>query len=485
MSFLRAMPSALPRLAPSWVWRWPLLATILLTLFSVFSASAQVLTTLANFDGSQNGGLPVGILVQGHDGNFYGVTWIGATGAYGGEVFKVTPAGTLTVVALFTPRITSAYSGLVLGIDGNFYGQTDRGGGAGGCFDKCGTVFRVTGSGQLTLLKSLNGRTGKFPLSPLALAPDGSFYGPTEAGGSGCGTVFNITNSGQGTVVISFNHANGCVGGSLVAGTNGNMYGVTKNGGIESANCTGGRPGCGTIFMLTQQGQATTLYKFDGSSGWSPSAALVQGGDGDFYGVTEAANMGNGTIFRMTPSGALTFLHLFDGSDGSIPSGLTQGTDGNFYGTTLIGGTGSCTYGCGTIFRMTPQGQLTTLINFDGVGGGYHPSGLVQDTDGGFYGLTYYGGLNDYGTIYRLDVGLGPFVITSPRFGVIGSQVNILGTNLIGTTAVSFNGTPATFTVVSATLITATVPSGATSGQVTVTTPSSVLKSNTNFVVLP
>jgi uncharacterized repeat protein (TIGR03803 family) len=174
-------------------------------------------------------------------------------------------------------------------------------------------------------------------------------------------------------------------------------------------------------------------------------------------------------------------LHNFNGTDGSKPyARLVQATDGNFYGTTYQGGAGA-----GTVFKITPGGTLTTLHSFnqsDGTG----PFGLVQATDGNFYGTTYSGGANSYyGTIFSLSVGLGPFVKTLPTSGKVGAAVKILGTNLTGATRVSFNGTAAAFTVVSASEISTTVPAGATTGKVRVTTPGGTLLSNLAFRVTP
>jgi len=177
--------------------------------------------------------------------------------------------------------------------------------------------------------------------------------------------------------------------------------------------------------------------------------------------------------------------------------GLAQGTDGNFYGGTLAGGTSSnCSYtgivGCGTIFRLTPGGTLTTLHSFDGTDGNFMINGLLQDTGGNFYGQTWTGGISSCpgnvggggcGTIFWLSVGLGPFVETLPTSGKAGQGIRILGNALTDATSVSFNGTTALFNVVSATEIETRVPDGATTGFVMVTTPSATLKSNTKFRV--
>jgi uncharacterized repeat protein (TIGR03803 family) len=177
--------------------------------------------------------------------------------------------------------------------------------------------------------------------------------------------------------------------------------------------------------------------------------------------------------------------------------GLVQATDGNFYGTTQEGGANCTTIGgCGTIFKITPGATLTTLYSFcsqpNCTDGNSPYTGLVQATNGHFYGTTGYGGTSSAcnngsgcGTVFGLSVGLGPFVETQTTSGEVGEVVRILGTDLTGATSVSFHGTAAAFTVVSPSLIAATVPAGATSGKVQVVTPSGTLSSNVPFRVLP
>jgi uncharacterized repeat protein (TIGR03803 family) len=223
---------------------------------------------------------------------------------------------------------------------------------------------------------------------------------------------------------------------------------------------------------------------------------LVPATNGGFYGTADfgGANDG-GTVFRITSSGALATPYSFCAQsgcpDGDQPDSLVRATDGDFYGTTYGGG-GDNLYG--TIFKITPGGRLTTLYRFcsqAGCADGVNPYvQLLQDTNGDFYGTTGNGG--EYcvtgglcGTVFRLSVGLSPFVKTQTASGKVGAEVKVLGTNLTGATIVSFHGTAAAFTVVSPSLITATVPAGATSGIVEVETPSGTLKSNAPFEVLP
>src|SRR5262249_22313524 len=154
--------------------------------------------------------------------------------------------------------------------------------------------------------------------------------------------------------------------------------------------------------------------------------------------------------FRFTPSGVFRTLYSFCSlprcSDGdSAEAGLIQGTDGNLYGTTVNGGANDD----GTVFQITPRGALTILHSFDGTDGLQPYGGLVQGTDGNFYGTTTFGGTNNDGTVFSVATGLAPFVETLPTLSKVGATVKILGNNLTGTTAVTFNSIAATFNVVS------------------------------------
>ena len=231
----------------------------------------------------------------------------------------------------------------------------------------------------------------------------------------------------------------------------------------------------------------TSLLSFDGTNGEDPDAGLVQGFNGNFYGTTYYGGAKDyGTVFEITPGGTLTTLHSFENSDGASPNaGLVQATNGNLYGTTVYGGSDKCPSGCGTVFEITAAGKLTTLFSFDSTDGAYPYAGLVQATNGNFYGATLQGGATSDGTVFSLSVGLGPFVETLPAFGIEKATIIILGTNLTGATKVTFGGTEATFSVVSSSEIKAAVPSGAKTGTVEVTTPKGTLQSNLIFQVTP
>jgi len=458
---------------------------------------AQTFTSLVNFNGT-NGGDPDGSLVQGLDGNLYGTTNGGGSQDDAGEIYKIMPSGTLTALYSFAcPQNMCASgsdpsAGLVLATNGSFYG-TAVGGGA----KNQGTVFKITSHGSFTTLHSFAFKQGRNPYAGLIQATDGYLYGTTERNGShGGGTVFKITTAGKLTTLYNFCSQTNCADGrnpfaGLVQGADGNFYGTTLNGGTSASNC--GAFGCWTLFRITPSGTLTTLYDFcsktNCTDGGNPYSGVMQALDGNFYGTTWQGGAcppgcGSGTVFRITSNGVLSTIHAFNVADGSKPyATLIQGTDGSLYGTTSEGG-GNVQ---GTVFKITLGGVLTTLYSFcpqhPCIDGSIPYAGLVQATNGSFYGSTSTGGTIGVGTIFKLSVGLGPFVESLPGSGKVGAVVKILGTKLKGTTAVSFNGTAATFTVVSNTEITTTVPAGATTGFVTVTTPSGKLKSNKKFRV--
>lgn len=427
----------------------------------------------------------------------------GVTGC--GTVFKITPSGKLTTLYKFCskPNCTDGASpeaGLVQATDGNFYGTTYVGGVGNEEYCPyhfaitCGTVFKITPSGELTTLHRFCRlplcTDGAYPVASLIQATDGNLYGTASQGGpGGGGTIFRITLGGELTTLHAFS---GFVPGpyaTLLQGANGNLYGTTWFN--------------GAIFEIRLEGQFKVLDSFSGDI----NAGLVEAASGEIYGLSNSGGAySEGSIFDLGPlGGGMTTLYNFCAqspcTNGANPeAGLIQATDRNLYGTTSAGGSNSglCFFfGCGgTIFKMTTSGELTTLYSFcsqsnctDG-SNPFYGDGLIQDTNGTFYGATYWGGNNTScdngcGTIFSFSVGLGPFVAAQPTSGSVGTAINILGSNFTGATRVSFGGTKATFTVVSSSQITTTVPAGATSGEIEVTTPSGTLTSNPTFRVIP
>jgi len=450
------------------------------------AAPAQTFKVLHTFDGN-DGANSTASLLQATDGNLYGTTTEAPPNACG-TIFKMTLEGALTT--LYSDLCSAddgnyPAAGLVQGRDGNFYGTMEYGGAYGG-----GTVFKMSPSGALTTIYSFCSQIGcpdgEYPDAALFSAVDGNFYGTTLVGGAGYGTVFKVTPGGALTTLHSFNNTDGAFPyGGLIEGPGGVFYGTTNSGGTSYL---------GTVFKMYPNGRLLTLHSFDLTDGDGPYAGLVMGSDGNFYGTTESGGSGSrggGTVFKITPGGTLTTLYNFCSkqgcADGEEPLGtLIQATDGNFYGTTVAGGAGA-----GTIFSITPNGTLTVLNKFEGTEGSKPNTALTQDTDGSFYGTTFEGGLftgcagdAGCGTVFTLSVGLSPFVEPQPTLAETGASIKVLGSHLTGATSVTFNGTPATFTVVSPSLITTTVPAGATTGTVQVVTPGGTLKSNVPFGVI-
>jgi uncharacterized repeat protein (TIGR03803 family) len=268
-------------------------------------------------------------------------------------------------------------------------------------------------------LHSFDGTDGANPLAAMLQASNGNLYGTTDYGGAnstdaacggGCGTVFKITPSGTLSTIYSFCSQSGCTDGAhpyarLVQGTDGNFYGTTVYGGA-SESCSVGW-GCGTIFKISPSGTLTTLHSLDENTDGVGASGLILSIDGNFYGTAGGGGVsGHGTVFKITPSGRLTTLYSFCSqtacTDGSEPmSGLVQATDGNFYGTTFYGGANDN----GTVFRITPSGTLTTLHSFDSTDGSNPPAGVVQATDGNLFGITQFGGAKRYGTVFEITTG--------------------------------------------------------------------------------
>lgn len=481
--------------------KWAVYAVILLCTATATRANADKpigpppprFETMAtfSFNGATGSG-PVGALVQGIDGNFYGVTSSGGEFDQG-TIFSIAPDGVLTTLHSFNG--TDGYNlvaGLVLGTDGNFYGTAQNGGNVltGSCDSQnaelpglCGTVFRITPTGDFTVLYNFDGTHGSYPESRLVQGFDGNFYGTTIGGAKfGMGTVFKITSAGVLTTIYDFCGKSGCPEGTapspgpLVQGTDGNFYGTTISGGLGN-NCVspvGSTEACGTVFRITPGGTLTTLYTFCLTSGCPdgalPLTGLILGPDGAFYGTTPlGGEYGGGSVFRITSTGVRTTVYNFcqqsDCADGEGPSALMLGSDGNFYGTTAAGG-GNIDIDSGTLFQLTPKGVLTTLHVFDYITDGEGGLGLTQSTNGILFGLALeppqFGG----GSVFSYDEGLAAYVETLPLGGNPGTSVIIFGAAVEAATAVKFGNTSTPFTVLSDQEIKTTVPKGAATGLV-------------------
>lgn len=417
----------------------------------------------------------IGVLSQGPDGCIYSTTQQG--GEYGkGAIFKISPDGKWTVLHSFNNTDGAGpVSGLTLGSDGSLYGTAYGGG------KSSGTIYKITPDGTLTVLYDfLNGNDGSFPISAPVEGQDGNLYGVTAYANNMPGdAMYRISPNGAFKTLYTANRTAaatlGARGSNLIAGSDGNFYGTTFAGGANNM---------GTVYKLTPAGTVTALHSFDGYHG-SVAYSLIQASDGNLYGtcsegVGYTGPSGFGIIYKLTLAGDYTVIHTFDGNNGSAPvATVIEGSDGNLYGVTR-GGTGG-----GVIYRLAKDGSnFAVLHRFKAGEAGLDTIPLVQNTDGCFYGDSYVGGSKLTGLVYKLDVGLKPFVRPVPNWGSHGATVGILGQGLKSATKVTFNGKPAKFQAVSDTYMTAVVPSDAATGAIEVTTPSATLTSS-RFQILP
>jgi uncharacterized repeat protein (TIGR03803 family) len=302
-----------------------------------------------------------------------------------------------TNLVLFNGANGSNPSGeLTQEVDGSFYGTTTSGGVNG-----YGTVFRIASDGQLVTLISFNNTNGASPYGRLAQGSDGWLYGTTSGGGSnGYGTVFKLATNGSLASLMSFNSTNGAQPRQgLAQGSDGQFYGTAAFGGTN---------GGGTLFRIATNNPFSSLFSFD-ARGYTPYGGVVQGPNGNFYGTTfQGGAYSNGIVYQLTTNGGFTVIYSFKGSSDGANSyaGLIQGTDGNFYGTTFYGGSN----GFGTIFKVTPGGAFSSIFSFGGTNGAYPQASLLQAADGNFYGTTQNGGPytnqfgTGYGTVFRLGM---------------------------------------------------------------------------------
>jgi uncharacterized repeat protein (TIGR03803 family) len=346
----------------------------------------------------------------------------------GGFFYRMTLDGEMTVLYTFCSTLDcpdGSIAGSVTRVsDGDFYGISSFGG-----TNNSGNLFRISSSGQLTVLYNFCSQAlcadGEAPQALPVEGDDGSLYGTTFLGGANNnGVIYRLTPDGTYTVLYSFCSLSGCADGSspsaLVLDASGTMYGT---------HFDYGRYLSGNIFEVTAEDDYSLFFNFDRKDGWGPSSALIVANDGNLYGETEGGGTTNlGTLFQITPGGELTSLYSFPYSSWAPTEGLFQGTDGRIYGSTFYNaGNGS--------------------------------------------------------SMFVLDNSLSPLVETVPTMGKIGIEVVILGNGLTGSSSVTFNGVEADFTVESDTYIKATVPKGATTGVVSVVTPAGTLNSNPQFVV--
>jgi len=464
------------------------------------AGTVSVLSSFTTGNDCQNG------MTLGTDNNFYGTGFTNCAGD--GFVFKMTPTGTVTVLHTFTGTPDGNGPGLLIQYtDGNLYGTTNMGGA-----NNLGSVFKITPAGTLTTIYSFPGNGLSFPTYGLTVGNDGNFYG-TFSGDSGWrGGIFRMTPAGVVTVLhVFFDTPDGADPNGLILGTDGNFYGTTQFGGLVSD----GRDYEGTIYKMTPAGKVTILHSFNVATDYAayPTAPLIQATDGNFYGVVSGCGLlgcnGLNDFFKFTPGGTLTVLQEFTGPNGSYPYWpVTQDTNGTIYGLAQQGNT----VNGGVLFTLdisaapfarlvTASGKETAKIGI--LGQGFSSASVVK-----FAGVTATT-VTRTGTTFLLatvpakaltgsvTVTTGATTLTSsqtfkvrpsitsfnPPNGTVGTAVTITGTGLTQATKVTFNGTSASFTVNSDTQITTSVPTGATTGKIAVTTKGGTSADATSFTV--
>jgi|GEM_PF-1798663 len=432
------------------------------TVFRV--AATGGLATLASFMANSPTN-PEGSLTAGSDGILYGAAPMGGASGVGGY-FSITPTGRFTTILHGNTEFRNPQSCPFFASDGHLYATTERGG-----TYSFGNVLRLPLTGSPVTLFSFNsfdpGSTwGAVPKGGLIESADGSLIGTTTDGGNAAnqgGTIFKLSKSGTISLIKSFSGPDGShAGPGLLTAADGSLYGVTRFGGPQ---------GGGTVFRISPEGTHSILADFSnsGTGGKYPQGELVWGPSGEIWGTTSNGGLhGQGTVFSVDLAGRVRVLHSFRGTDGSYPyAGLLLAGDGNYYGTTYSGGAG----GWGTVFRLTPGGEISTFASFYGPEGKYLYGALVENSDGDLYGTTRSGGALNRGTIFRLTI--RPPMVTPMAFpgGTVGQVVTIHGRHFGSANSVAIGGAAVPFTVVSPTEIDLALPATGRAGSLRISTP--------------
>jgi uncharacterized repeat protein (TIGR03803 family) len=431
--------------------------------------------------GTTDVAFPWGLVAQGRDGNLYGTAQARGADGNNGGVFMVTPAGVETLVGSFPGTWVSCGFGLTLALDGNFYGTCQLGGA-----NNAGLIYRVTPAGVFTDIYDFLDRTTDAccPIGGLVLGANGDLYGVSnEYGESSSPTVaFSISTAGVYKTLYTFSDGNNYPS-VLTAGADGNFYGTEAD--------ADGYGNVGGVFRLSSTGTFKLLYGFDNSVNVDgPSTGVVRDSNGKLYGATAfPSGTGNGALYDVTTGGKLTDIYNFPASlnfDESA-NNMIQASNGELYGASYNGGTSAV----GGLYELTSANVFSSYsFATDSNMGGNPGAPLMQNTNGILYGINSAGNaaVAGYGTVFQLDIGADPFIalLTPVYSGKEGAQVQILGQGFSKSSVVKFGGTEATTTkLTGSTFILATVPTGALTGDVTVTTGSTVLSTVSTYSITP
>ncbi len=458
-----------------------LLAAVVMSTGAAVPAHAQTPTTLHAFPlVGTDVCAPEDNIVQGRDGNMYGVGVSCATGVY-----KISPTGTYSVVASFPSTWSSCFSGLTQGNDGNFYGT---------CFTTPtgnGSIFQVTPAGGFTDKYDFTAAYGDTePLYAPIQASDGNYYGTTGYYPYSCGNVYKLTAAGVYTNLHTFSGSDCGPASSLIQASDGNLYGTLYNCTLSAS--------LGCVYKINTAGVFKEIYGFASATGYGPCTGVIQGKSGKLYGATNLGAANNfGNIYSLTTAGVYADLHDFQQTTdascvdnvGRTNVDLLQVTDGSLYGVNGAYGPD----GGGSIYKLTSANVFTDfLFPTPPVDGDLPLSTLLQNTNGLVYGTTPSGGPTScnpcQGVFFSVATSDAPFVNLEPTqiAEKEGAKVGMFGQGFTSASVVKFGGVTATTkTLTGSTYITATVPAAALTGPVTVTTGTTTLTSPQTFKVKP
>jgi uncharacterized repeat protein (TIGR03803 family) len=440
----------------------------------VFKAGNAGFQVLHSFKGGTDGANPYASVTPDSAGNLYGTTYQGGR-ANAGVAYKIDASGQETVLYAFTGGAEGAnpYAGVTLDSEGNLYGTTVNGGSA-----NAGVVYEVSPSGQETVLLNFNGKEkGANPHGAVTFDSAGDLYGTTYKGGThGYGEIYKVSPSGQQTVLYSFTRLDGGEPYSgVVLDSAGNIYGTVlyevyeldaagsyvhlyhfdgegpvdpraglardAAGNLYGTADGGGPAAAGLVFKIDAAGNFKELYGFPGGPAHqSPTPGVLLDAAGTIFGATPNAGVA-GMVYKLQPSGQETTLYTFGGAaGGTYPGVLTLGPSGSLYGMTNDGGPANA----GVVYKMDPSGKETPLYSFTGGADGATPNGtagVAVDTAGNVYGATVHGGIADEGVIYKVDPSGNETVLHSFTGGadggfpigvVVDSAANLYGTTAFG-----------------------------------------------------